>query len=56
MIFQEYFRTNKSVSQHVDGTGLGLSITKQIVDLHGFSLSVTSEPVHGACFVIRVYL
>lgn len=55
-IFQEYFRTNKSVAHHADGTGLGLSIAKQIVDLHGFSLHVISEPGHGACFVVRVYL
>jgi len=32
-IFQEYFRTNKSVTQHADGTGLGLSIAKQIYNL-----------------------
>ena len=54
-IFQEYFRTNESVVQHADGTGLGLSIAKQIVDLHGFSIEVFSEPNKGASFVIHIF-
>ncbi len=45
-IFQPFYRV---VSQ-VEGTGLGLSITKEIVELHGGSLTVTSHEGEGSCF------
>ncbi len=45
-IFQPFYRV---VSQ-VEGTGLGLSITKEIVELHGGSLTVTSREGEGSCF------
>jgi len=53
-IFQEYFRTNESVQQHPDGTGLGLSIAKQIIDLHGFNLTLDSQPNQGSNFMVRI--
>ncbi len=45
-IFQPFYRV---VSQ-VEGTGLGLSITKEIVELHGGKLTVTSHEGEGSCF------
>lgn len=36
-----------------DGTGLGLSIVKQIVDAHGWSITVTDSDLGGARFEIR---
>jgi two-component system, sensor histidine kinase ChiS len=36
------------------GTGLGLSITRKLVELHGSSLEVASEPGSGTCFRMRL--
>lgn len=47
-IFEPFYRAD-SVS---NGMGLGLSITREIVQLHGGDLTVTSEPGHGSCFTV----
>ncbi len=51
-IFQPFYRV---VSQ-VEGTGLGLSITKEIVELHGGKLTVTSVEGEGSCFCFSLPL
>jgi signal transduction histidine kinase len=43
-IFNPFVTTKKS------GVGLGLAIVSKIVDAHGGSLKLISEPGHGACF------
>lgn len=42
------------VTTKEDGTGLGLSIAYRIIENHGGTLTVTSEPGKGACFEIRL--
>ncbi|HLO89506.1 MAG TPA: AAA family ATPase [Nostocaceae cyanobacterium] len=50
-IFDHLF-TTKGVNK---GTGLGLAIARQIVvEKHGGSIEVISEPNQGACFVISI--
>ena len=49
-IFQPFFSTKL----HRGGTGLGLSISHDIIARHGGSLTVTSTPGEGACFVIAL--
>jgi signal transduction histidine kinase len=49
-IFEPFVTTKE------DGTGLGLSIAFRIIENHGGTLTVTSEPEKGACFDIRLPL
>jgi len=50
-ISQRYFR----VGDHVSGTGLGLAISREIIDLHGGSMSFAS-PVPGSTCGTAVYV
>lgn len=55
-IFQPFFTTKtneKSTSQH-SGAGLGLLFVKRIIDDHGGSVSVESEPDTGTTFKITL--
>ena len=47
-IFEPFFTTKGS------GTGLGLSITKKIIEGHGGSVAVASEPGKGASFLVSL--
>lgn len=52
-LFQRYYRgTNTSDSG--SGTGLGMAITKQLIQLHGGSINVTSTPQKGT--TVRIIL
>ena len=51
-IFERFYREDKSRS--VEGNGLGLSIVKRIIDLHEFSLDVTSQEDVGSVFTVKI--
>lgn len=52
-LFQPFFRADEGDSE---GLGLGLAIAQQIVELHGGTLAVESEPGRGSVFTIRLAL
>ncbi|UCF67929.1 MAG: histidine kinase, partial [Acidobacteriota bacterium] len=51
-VFEAGFTTRKRGL----GTGLGLAISERIVQEHGGSIQVTSEPKRGSTFTIRLPL
>ena len=53
-IFEVFHREDSSA--HMPGLGLGLYIAKQIVESHGGTLTVDSEPGCGATFELQVPL
>ena len=52
-IFEKFFRTDDA-STSVGGTGLGLAVAREIVQTHGGTIDVESEPGHGAVFTVRL--
>lgn len=51
-IFQEFFRSNEAVEAHRNGTGLGLAIAKEIADIHGYRMHVSSSKENGTTFTL----
>ena len=51
-IFERFFRGEKPRELQLPGTGLGLAIVKDIVDLHGWQVSVESQVGAGSTFTI----
>jgi signal transduction histidine kinase len=46
-LFTPFFRTDRSRARGTGGVGLGLALAKRIVEAHGGSIGVESQPGHG---------
>ncbi|WP_460501444.1 ATP-binding protein, partial [Hymenobacter agri] len=53
-IFEDFSQANTSTTREFGGTGLGLSIARNLVQLHGGQLGVTSEEGVGSVFFFEL--
>ena len=53
LLFDKFYRVEQSRSANTGGTGLGLAIAKNIVDMHGGTISVASD-LKGTVFTVKL--
>lgn len=53
LIFNKFYRVEQSRSSSTGGTGLGLAIAKEIVDMHGGTIAVSSD-LNGTVFTVKL--
>jgi two-component system, sensor histidine kinase and response regulator len=54
LIFNKFQQLDSSYHRRYEGTGLGLALTKQLVELHGGWINVTSEVGVGSIFTVEL--
>ncbi len=52
-LFERFYRVEKSRNRNTGGLGLGLAIVKEIIEAHGWKVSVESEAGKGTKFIVE---
>ncbi len=55
-LFTRFYRASNAARSHVAGLGIGLFVVKEIVDLHGGTIDVSSQIGQGSVFTIYLPL
>ncbi len=55
-IFDRFYQADSTSTRRYEGTGIGLALVKELVDLHGGEISLTSTPGQGTTFTVRLPL
>ena len=53
-VFDRFYQVDGSATRRHEGTGIGLSLAKELVELHGGTIGVTSEADFGTEFVVTL--
>ncbi len=53
-VFERFHRVAGAASRSHEGTGIGLSLVKELVEMHGGTINVTSEHGKGSVFTVTV--
>jgi signal transduction histidine kinase len=53
-IFERFRQADNEVVQRYGGTGIGLAFAKEMMELHGGEINLTSVPGQGATFTVRL--
>jgi signal transduction histidine kinase len=53
-VFERFYRGGHELTRTVKGSGLGLTLVKEVVEAHGGTVHVESEPGRGSTFSIRL--
>lgn len=53
-IFTRFHQVDKTLSRNYEGSGIGLSLVKSMVEMHGGTISVISEPGKGSKFTVTL--
>lgn len=53
-LFQRFYRAPNAVGHRVTGTGIGLYVVKELVTLHGGTITVASSEGEGSTFTIHL--
>lgn len=54
LVFERFWRGDKSRSRGSGGSGIGLAIARQLVEMHGGTVGVESQVRHGATFWLEL--
>src|SRR6202020_1546794 len=55
-VFERFYRTDRARTRARGGTGLGLSIAAALTAAHAGTITVDTQPGHGAAFQVRLPL